>query len=73
MQLEFLSGEKAGRKIQNNNENISLFEVVPRQSSNLYDKEENNDNTVDLLPIKAAHGIIKRKGERAQQGKFSNI
>ena len=47
---------------------MHLFEVTPRSSSNLYtDFEQNNENTVDLLPIKGDAGIIRRKAERVEK------
>ena len=64
----FSGGKNSGR---NKEDDISLFEVVPRKSSNLYDEEENQKgNTVDLLPIKGDKGLIQRKGQRVIKGIF---
>ena len=44
---------------------MRLFEVTPRSSLNMYTSVEDDDeNTVDLLPIKGDAGIIRRKAEK---------
>ena len=47
---------------------MHLFEVTPRSSSKMYTSVDNdNGNTVDLLPIKGDAGIIRRKAERVDK------
>lgn len=62
-----LSQTKSGPKNRRGRD-LHLYEVTPRSSSKLYTSvEQNDDHTrLDLLPIKSATGIIRRKADRLE-------
>lgn len=65
--IPFLSQTKSGPKNRRGRD-LHLYEVTPRSSSKLYTSvEQNDDHTrLDLLPIKSATGIIRRKADRLE-------
>jgi len=60
--MSFLS-----KSLDKNSDGMKSYEAQPRSYSNVHKETDLKDDRVDLLPIKGATGLIRRKGERIEE------